>query len=182
MGNWIIKDDKAADWALEKIREHRATIAAATKKRDDLLTEYKRRCDDLYTAETEDAERGIAALTESLKEYADLNLPPGKKTLKLPFGKLKFSYEFLTPDEKKAAADNPELVKYFKEKFPEYYNCETKTVTIEKANWKDFKKDLTCDEDGDWVLESTGELVKGLRINRKFDVETDDKGGVENVD
>lgn len=173
-----IQDCKAANWAIEKIAEHRRAIIKYEAMRDDFIKEYEKRIETAQQNCDEDCEEHIRAIENlkfHLREYAAKNLPEGKKTLKLPEGKLRFTsspvcYRFKNGE--KPASNNQQLIDYLQANATEFIK------TSYSADWVRFKRELDFDKDsGDVFNKKTGEVIKDLFAEKapdKFDVLTED--------
>lgn len=148
-----------ADELLEQIAEYQAQIKAAEDERDEFIAHYEMKiasANDICDKATYQARQEIATLTEALRRFAETNLPDGRKSIKLPSGKLKFRR--VEPkyfiNGQAANADNKALLEYVKGNAPEYVK------TTEHVDWSGLKKHL----------QTTGELIDGMEVQEYSDV------------
>ena len=170
--------DIEAEELLNQIIEHEKTIQEAQEKRDNFIAHYQSKIAEamrICDAETKDAEIAINILTEQLRQYAEINLPKNRKSVKLPSGTLSFgkqSPRFFFDDLKEANAQNERLIKFVKHNAYQFL----KVKTEESVDWQGFKSKLIVDDDGTNVYYAeTGEIIDGLRaqiLPDKFVVKT----------
>ena len=162
--------------AIYAIKKHRAEIAKIEQRRDMFIAEYKSRIADAEKICADDcAEHNhiIEHLKYRLYEYAALNLPHGKKSIKFPEGTLKFSSQPLQYKFKNGEVPNKtsqQLIDYLQKNNPDFIQ------TMPTADWACFKKRLRFLEDcGDVIDKETGELIPDLTAEKpddKFEVIT----------
>ncbi|MSS44474.1 hypothetical protein FYJ27_12415 [Anaerosalibacter bizertensis] len=155
---WKVKDDLAADWCLDKIRESKAEynrLEAVSKAKIQQIQE-------LLKKEKEKADREIGFFESKLREYFETVETQDTKTLKkykLPSGELKL---------KKPQA----IFKYNKKKLSEvadkYENMQEYVKIKKDFDWAGFKNNLII-SDGNIINKNTGEIVEidGLSIEEK---------------
>ncbi|HHV27394.1 MAG TPA: hypothetical protein GXX63_09390 [Tissierellia bacterium] len=155
---WKVKDDLAADWCLDKIRESKAEynrLEAVSKAKIQQIQE-------LLKKEKEKADREIGFFESKLREYFETVETQDTKTLKkykLPSGELKL---------KKPQA----TFKYNKKKLSEvadkYENMQEYVKIKKDFDWAGFKNNLII-SDGNIINKNTGEIVEidGLSIEEK---------------
>ena len=143
---WIIKDDKSAEWALEKIREAQEDTA---------------RWNAYYAAQMETIERQNAdtvayftALLEAWFKTVPHKVTKTQESYQLPGGKLvrkaqQPSYE----------RDAEALLKWAKASLPEAVKVK------EEASWTDIKNRIgKVMPDGSAVDKETGEIIDGVTV------------------
>ena len=153
---WTIRDDRAAEWAIEKIR-------AAREERDRLIG-----LAELKIAELEDRKQRLRDrcdmetgwLQGKLAEYFDIVPHKATKTTesyKLLTGTLKVKKggAVMKPDEER-------LTEYLFQNFPEYVKV------VQKPAWGEYKKRLTVTDAG-VVDTETGEVVDCVTVEQKPD-------------
>ena len=153
-----------ADEVLEQIAQYQAQIKAAEDERDEFIDHYAMKiasANDICERATEYARQEIAALTETLRRFAEANLPAGRKSIKLPSGTLKF--RAVEPkyfiNGREASSKSAELLTFAKDNAPQYVK------TTEYVDWSGLKK----------YLQETGEVIDGMEIQQcpdTFKVET----------
>ena len=150
---WTIRDDRAAEWAIEKIRaarEERDRLIGLAELKIAELEEKKQRLRDRCDMET-------GWLQGKLAEYFDTVPHKATKTTE--------SYSLLTGKLKlkkggRVMKATDELTAYLKANAPEYLKMSPK--------WGEFKKRLTITDAGA-VDSETGEVVPGVEIEEKND-------------
>ncbi len=159
---WQIKDDLAADYALDKIRDARAEY-----NRFEMVAKAKiRQIEDALTKKRMAMESETGFFEGKLREYFETVKTKDTKTQKsyaLPSGRLKLKYQ--NPEYKR---NDEELIKYLeKNKMDEF-------IKIKKsADWMELKKKTAPVDEGVVNIE-TGEIIPGITlVDRppKFEVE-----------
>ena len=113
----------------------------------------------------------IAALTESLKRYAEENLPEGKRSITTPFGKVGFRKQppkFYFDEATELTGKDERLIAFAKASAPEFIK------TTEYVAWDKLKPKLSIVGE-EVYLSETGELIEGLHVKTlpdKFTVKT----------
>lgn len=161
---FVIDDAVKADWALEKIREHKKNICEYETRRDALIAEYQKRIDKVTKDCTDDCADDLAAidnLTAMLLEYAQTAMPKGKQTLKLGYGNLSFRKQqtkFYFADGEEPSAKSERLIDYLRK------IDRNLIVTHETADWKSFKRRLAVDttKNNEIVDTVTGEVITDI--------------------
>ena len=158
---FVIDSDSKADWALQKIKEHKETI----QKKEQLAEQRINQIKDWLEDETGTIEKKIEHLEYLLYEYAE-NIKeddPDFKTKKLPFGKLQFR------KQRPKWQYKDDLLEYAEESMPDIVN------TKKSVNKRELKK--KCEVvDGKVINTETGEVVKGVEVKErgeKFSVKVD---------
>ena len=162
--------------AIYAIKKHREEIAKIEQRRDMFIAEYKDRiakAEKICADDCAEHNRIIDHLKYKLYEYAAINLPHGKKSIKFPEGTLKFSsqpVQFKFKNGELPNKNSTRLIEYLQR---HYSNLIQTSLT---ADWANFKKRLRFIEDsGDVIDKETGELIPDLtaeKINDKFEVVT----------
>ena len=115
----------------------------------------------------------MALIEEQLKRYAEVHLPEGRKTVRLPSGTLSFTKQsprYFFDDLKAAGGKDERLIKFVKHNA---FDC-LKVKVEESVDWKKFKSRLETSENGDVYFADTGEIIGGLHaqfLPDKFKVE-----------
>lgn len=159
---WAIRDDGAADWAVQKIAIEREELERIKA----LAAEQKKRIDDKVEAAQRRYDSATAFLTGKLAQYfqtvphkatktkQSYRLLSGSLTMKIGQPSMKMN-EGVLLDHLKASG----LSQYIK--------------TEERVTWGEYKKRLEITEAGA-IDKETGELVEGVDIEIKPDVFTVD--------
>lgn len=157
---WTITDDRAAEWAIARIKEGRDEINRMECWYQHQLSELKKR-----------VEERESFLLEKLDRYLDTVPTHDTKTMRkysLPSADL--IRKKLVP---KFSHDDAELLPFLKEA------GKTEFVKVtESVAWADLKKALSGDEyvqteSGAFALKETGEIVPGVTVEdqpEKFDI------------
>jgi len=150
--------DKAAEWALKKIKAHEIEARRFQSVCNEMIADYQMK----IAASNKSLENNISWLNSKLIEYFEY--VEKKKTLtqetyKLPTGVLKRKFGAI--DYKK---DDIELVKFLKNNKLDKY-----IKTTEVADWKEFKADMVGEISGEKVLTKDGEIIEGLKATIKDD-------------
>lgn len=149
-----IKDLSGANWALRKIKE----IKDEVQKIDDLYQEELLRINSWKEREIEEYNTAIEYFENLLEQYMREEREKDPKfKISTPYGKVstrKQQPKFIRKDD--------EFIKWLKE------NNKTDYIKVEeKANWGDFKKNITV-KDGIVVTED-GEIVDGIVAEERED-------------
>lgn len=155
---WKVKDDLAADWCLDKIRESKAEY-----NRFEMVAKAKiQQIEQALKKEKEKCDSEVGFFESKLREYFETVKTEDTKTLKkykLPSGQLKMKKQVSTFD-------------YDKEKLLEVAEIDGNMndyIKIKKDfDWANFKKNLSI-EGNSIVNKETGEIVeiKGLKLETK---------------
>ena len=152
------------DELLEQYAKQQAIIEAAEYKRDNFIFHYQEKiakAEKICEDECKSAKVEMALIEEQLKRYAEINLPKGRKSVKLPSGTLSFSKQeprFFFDDLKAANGKDERLIKFVKHRA---FDC-LKVTVDESVDWKKFKSRLETTENGDVYFADTGEMIEGL--------------------
>ena len=152
---WTIRDDRAAEWAIEKIRaarEDRDRLIGLAELKIAELEDRKQRLRDRCDMET-------GWLQGKLAEYFDTVPHKATETTEsysLLTGKLKLKKGGRTMKATDA------LTEWLAQNAPEYIQ------TVKKPKWGEYKKRLTITDAGA-VDTETGEVVPGVEIEEKND-------------
>ncbi len=147
---FTVKDDKSADWALRKIREHEAHIAQVEEFAEAQVDEI------LAWAEsaTKSARDSIQYLSGLLEAYHRQLFAenPTLKTIKLPAGEIQ-----LRQQQPQYNRDNDRLLAWLKANRPEFVRV------AEAPDWANAKQTFTV-HNGRLVDPDTGEVVDGVDV------------------
>lgn len=183
----VIDTPQKADWAVTKIFEHKKNIRKHEEARDAFIAEYTRLIENAKKAcESNCAEdvKSVENLTSLLRDFAEKNLPYGKRTLSLPRGKLSFrkcaTTFYLSHDQSAPSATNEELYSvllrnFDAEKRDKYLKTEVKTINT--VDWANLRKTLAVDPETGDVVDEDGQLIEGLLADiprDKFSIEPSD--------
>jgi len=145
-----VHDDKSADWALRKIREHEAKIAYIEEFAEEQIQ------DILAWAEsaTKSARDSIQYLSGLLEEYHRQLFAenPKVKTIKLPAGEIQ-----LRQQQPQYRRDNDRLLAWLKANRPEFIRV------AETPDWANVKQAFAV-HNGRLVDPETGEVVDGVDV------------------
>lgn len=152
---WSIKDDKAADWAVKKIKEEFAEYERIKSLADAQIAELKEKL------ETEERryENNTKYLRYKLQEYfqkVPKKVAKTKESYRLLNGSL-----VLKKGTLEYQRDEELLVSYLKETNQFKYLKESST-------WGDFKKNLEI-VDGKVIDKTTGEVLEFIKVSEKPD-------------
>lgn len=152
------------DELLERYAEIEQTIAASEQKRDMFIAHYQAKiakaqkiCED----ECKSAKVEKALIGEQLKRYAEVHLPEGRKSIRLPSGTLSFTKQsprYFFDDLKAADGKDERLIKFVKHNA---FDC-LKVKVEESVDWRAFKRRLETGENGNVYFADTGEIIEGL--------------------
>jgi hypothetical protein len=149
--NFVVDTDAKADWAIEKINEHKA-------ERDRLIDVCKERIAE-YQDKIEQYEQEFQNETkffvDHLRNYFDVVKREKMKTFeryRLPSGTLKLKFK------EKIQKDEEKLLNWLLHANMKDY-IETKTV----AKWGELKKGLT--KSGNNYVTEDGEIVEGVEVH-----------------
>lgn len=160
----MIETPIEADEALEKIKNLQEQIKSAEQECDEFKSYYNAKianAEQICEQKTEAVRAEIAILTESLKRFAEANLPADKKSIALPTATLQFrksAPQFFYDDLKPVSGTDERLIHFVKHNAHEFY----KVKYTEAVDWAKFKTKLKISDDGEVYLEDTGEIVDGL--------------------
>lgn len=160
-----------ADEVLEQIKQLEAQIKQAEDEYATFAEYYRGKiasAKQIADDKTEVLREQITMLTESLRRWAEINLPANRKSITLPTGELQFRkadpaffYDDLQP-----ARQDKRLIQFVKHNAYNFLKVEYK----ETVDWKSFKKKLVIDDDGGTVyFEDTGEIIDGLHAQLRPD-------------
>ena len=159
---FVIDNDLKADWAIEKISQHKKSIADYEKSRDEFIAEYTKRIEMAKSicAESCDGDyRAIDHLTDLLREYASTK---DARTLKFPQGNLSFRKQptqfFFTSNGESPSAKSQQLIDYCRK------IDRNLIITTESADWARFKRRLKVDasKNNEIIDTVTGEVITDI--------------------
>jgi len=157
---------------LLKIRQHEQSIAEAKAKRDKSVAYFRQfiaNADHIFEVETKEDAVAIELLKQRLKSYFDANPPVGRKSLQFAagsFGYNKAQTEYFFNGQK-CDANNQEFARFCVK------SGRTQFIKIKEClDWATVKKSLDFDDPNAVVFADTGEIVDGLRAEKKFSVKT----------
>ncbi|NNG67536.1 host-nuclease inhibitor Gam family protein [Caldanaerobacter subterraneus] len=153
-----IRDDKYADWTIEKIKLLRAEL-----ERKKMIVENKKRfLDEWFEKEKKSIENKISFYTSRLQEYFEsldpklLHKTKTQISYSLPSGKLK---KILEKDDFERRDE--EILDWLKR------NNYTSFIKIkESVDWAKLKESIEISGDRA-VLRDTGEIIEGIKIVKK---------------
>ena len=185
---FVIDTPQKADWAVQKIFEHKKNIRKHEEARDAFIAEYSRLVEQAKKACAENCANDVKAvenLMYLLREFAENNLPYNKHTYILPSGKLAFRKRlpnfYMAHDNSTPSANNQELYDILLRNFDlEKRNkyLKTEVQTINTVDWAALKKELEIDPETGDVTDSDGQLIEGLKGEcppDKFEVKPSDE-------
>jgi len=147
---FVIRDDNAAEWALQKIFDEKAELERLKALADSQIA--------VIMDKVEAAEKRFTSRTGYLKKALEEYM----LTVKRKQSKTQESYRLLSGSlilkkpVVKIVKDDTKLLEYVKEHSPEYVKH------TEAVDWAEFKKTLTIS--GDVVVDSNGEVVSCLDV------------------
>lgn len=147
---FVIRDDNAAEWALQKIFDEKAELERLNALADSQIA--------AIVDKVEAAKKRFTSHTEYLKKALEEYM----LTVKRKQSKTQESYRLLSGSlilkkpVVKIVKDDTKLLEYVKEHSPEYVKH------TEAVDWAEFKKTLTIS--GDVVVDSNGEVVSCLDV------------------
>lgn len=147
---FVIRDDNAAEWALQKIFDEKAELERLKALADSQIAAIM----DKVEAANKRFTSRTGYLKQALEEYM--------LTVKRKQSKTQESYRLLSGSlilkkpVVKIVKDDTKLLEYVKEHSPEYVKH------TEAVDWAGFKKTLTVS--GDVVVDSNGEVVSCLDV------------------
>jgi hypothetical protein len=151
---FVIKDDKAAEWALKKIAEESAESQRMVNVCDTMINEYQFKKQKAQ----EELEKKTSYLREQLRLYFEKVPHVATKTqevYKLPSGTLKMKFGGI-----EYKRDDDTLVKWLED------SGRNELVKVKKeADWATLKKDVS--HKGNVVITADGEIVSGVVVQEK---------------
>ena len=147
---FVIRDDNAAEWALQKIFDEKAELERLKALADSQI--------DAIVDKVDAAKKRFTSHTEYLKNALEEYM----LTVKRKQSKTQESYRLLSGSlilkkpVVKIVKDDTKLLEYVQEHSPEYVKH------TEYVDWAGFKKTLTVS--GDVVVDSNGEVVSCLDV------------------
>ncbi len=158
---WKIENDNAADWCLERIKEHREEYKRFEEVALGKIEQIKMAVDQ----EKKKMENETSFFEFKLREYFETVKTKATKTqatYSLPAGKLVKKL-----DKEDFKVDREKVISFIKENKEEYQDF-VKIETLEKLDWAELKKNLTID-DGKIIDTLTGEVLEmeGLEVEVK---------------
>ena len=157
---------------LAEVARLRYSIKQADENRKAFLADAKHAADKKFDLETADARADLETLIAKLHDFAENNLPEGKKTIAFQNGRLAFRKEppkFFFDDQTEVSGKDSRLVDFVKDSVPEFL----KVVYL--ADWFKLKTKLGVDSDGSVFFTDTGEVLPNVRaelVDDKFSVIT----------
>jgi len=153
---WSIKDDTAADWCLDHIREAKAELA----RFEMVANEKKRQIDIIVERKRKNAEGSINYFEGKLQEYFSTIKPKitksGLQKYSLPSGELQ-----QTAPKVDFVKDDTKLTNFLDSNgYGEYLKREI------KPKWAELKKAVDV-VNGEVVIKDTGEIVDGVTVETK---------------
>ena len=155
--SWKVTDDSKADWAVERIREVEEEKDRLIKLAEDKINQLKARIDELKA----EKDTGTSFFKGKLREYmatVETKSTKTQDTYKLLSGILKIKRKAPTPIK-----DDEKLLQWLKSNKMNNY-----ITSVEKANWGEFKKELTQTDRG--FVTKDGEVVEGVTLKENDDV------------
>lgn len=157
---------------LAEVARLRYSIKQADENRKTFLSDAKQAADKKFELETADARADLDSLIAKLHDFAENNLPEGKKTINFQNGRLAFRKEppkFFFDDQTEVTGKDSRLVDFVKDNVPEFL----KVVYL--ADWFKLKSKLGFDSNGEVFFVDTGEILPNVRAelaDDKFSVIT----------
>ena len=158
---FVIDSDSKADWALQKIKEHKETIAEKEQLAEERIMQIKA----WLESETDKLHQQISSLEYMLFEYASeiKEQDPDFKTKKLPFGKLQYR------SQRPKWHYKDDLLEYAESSMPD-------VIKVKKhVDKRELKK--KCEVvNGKVVNKETGEMIEGVEVEErgeKFSIKVD---------
>lgn len=164
---------KTVNLTIKKIRGHQKAIAEFERRRDLFIDEYQKRIERTQNICDEDCQPhkcAIDSLKDKLRDFAEVYMPPDKKSWKFSEGKIKFVSQppkFHFDGGEEPNKNSPQLIDFLQNHDPDFIK------TTYSADWASYKKLLDFDSDGTVFNKSTGEVIPNLvafKPNDKFDV------------
>ena len=149
---FVIDSDSKADWALEKIKQHKEEI----REKEELADERINQIMYWLESETQSIEKNIEHLECLLAEYAK-NIKennPDFKTKKLPFGKIQYR------SQRQKWHYKDDLLEYAESSMPDI-------VKIKKQIDKKKLKNKCEVVGGKVVNKETGEVITGVEVEER---------------
>jgi hypothetical protein len=159
---FIIDDDKKAEWALRKIAEERAETQRYINVCKSMILEYEEK---IREAE-EKNKRKLSYLESKLQQYFESvahKTTKTQETYKLPSGTLRLKYQ-----QAEFKRDEQKLTNWLKEN-----NLNEFIKVEEKPNWVELKKKIKVS--GDKAVSEDGQVIDGIEVIEKppiFEIET----------
>ncbi len=147
---FTVKDDKSADWALRKIREHEAHIAEVEAFAEERIHEIQAWAESA-TKSARDSIQYLSGLLEAYHRQL-FAANPTLKTIKLPAGELQ-----LRQQQPQFNRDNDRLLAWLKANRPEFVRV------AEEPDWANVKRTFAV-HNGRLVDPDTGEVVDGVDV------------------
>ncbi len=160
---WHIKDDNAADWAIEKI----ASIDAEYRRMEIIARNKIKQVQDWLAQQKEQAEKERGFFELKLREYFEKIQDKAKETktqkvYKLPAGTLR-----LKKQQPEIVRDDSKLLQWVKANKPRFVKIK------ESVDWAGMKELVAFE--GDKAIDlQTGEVIDGVEVKErepKFEVE-----------
>jgi len=154
---FTVKDDKAAEWALSKIREEAAELARMEILCQNMIDTYKSKIEKA----NKDYEQHTSWLRSQLQQYFETvprKATKTQETYTLPSGKLKKKFggvDYIKDDEK--------LLQWVKDNG----GTENYVQVKETVKWAELKETITVK--GAEAIDSDGEVIPGIKIETKPD-------------
>ena len=155
--SWKVTDDGKADWCIERIKEIEEEKDRLIRLAEDKINQLKARIEELKT----EKDAGTSYFKGLLREYmrtVETKSTKTQDTYKLLSGTLKIKRKAPTPIK-----DDTKLLEWLK-----LYGKYEFINTVEKANWGEFKKELTQTDKG--YVTKDGEVVEGVTLKENEDV------------
>lgn len=159
---FIIDDDKKAEWALKKIAEEREETQRYISVCKSMILEYSKR----IQKEEEKLSKKTSYLESKLQQYFQSvkhKKTKTQKTYKLPSGTLRLKYQ-----QPRFERDEEKLINWLKEnQFQNFIKIK------ETPNWIELKKNIKIS--GSKAVSEDGQIIEGIKIIEKspvFEIET----------
>lgn len=151
---FIIDDDKKAEWALRKIAEEKAETQRYVNVCRSIILEYEEK----IRIEEEKMRKKLSYLESQLQQYFQSvthKTTKTQETYKLPSGTLRLKYQ-----QSEFKRDEGKLISWLKE------NELTDFIKIEeKPNWAELKKRIQVS--GDKAVSEDGQIIDGIEVIEK---------------
>lgn len=161
---WKIDNDRAADWAVRRVKENRSELA----RLEELADAQVARIMEKVREEQDKTAKRNAYLIQLLNDYAVSLGPDGLKETKTQYKYKLLSGELIITKAKEAmeVADEAALLAYLDADLPDYVKV------TKKPMWGEYKKQLAI-TGGHVIDRDTGEIIPGVEVVEKpssFDV------------